>query len=150
MGIEETLIHMHNRQVPNSAKTMKRLDEFLVTGFPHPPYSPGVSHFDFCFFGWSKDIMGGQKLCGSEHVHAFMLDLYQNLDPNTLVSVCHELIERLERVITLNGEYYLEEVAEIRLYSVGRAGCGRLHTFRRPYISRRLPRKGHTLIVRRT
>jgi hypothetical protein len=48
--------------------------------------------------------MRNHKFHGLDHVRTFMLDLWQNLDTNMLISVYHEWIERLEYVIAMNGD----------------------------------------------
>jgi histone-lysine N-methyltransferase SETMAR len=105
-GIEEVMIHMDNCRVHNSAKTAKGLAEFHVTRLHHPPYSPDVSPCDFWFFGWNKNLMQGQKFHGPDDVRVFLLDLWLNLDPSTLISVCYDWTEGLEHVIVINGECY--------------------------------------------
>jgi histone-lysine N-methyltransferase SETMAR len=105
-GIERMMIHLDNCKVHNSARTTKQFQDFQVTRLPHPPYSPDISPCDFWFFGWSKGEMRGHKFQGAEEVKIFLLDLWQNLDENTIISVYHEWIERLQQVIHTNGEYY--------------------------------------------
>jgi hypothetical protein len=59
-GIERMLIHPGDRKVHNSARTMKRFDEFQDTLLPDPPSSLDSSSSDFSSFGWGKDAMRGQ------------------------------------------------------------------------------------------
>jgi histone-lysine N-methyltransferase SETMAR len=84
-GIEGMMIDMDNHKVHNSARTGQRLDEFQVARLSHPPYSPDISPCDFWFFGWSKGSMKGQQFQGPDDVQAFLVDLWRNLDPNTLI-----------------------------------------------------------------
>jgi hypothetical protein len=89
-GIEEAVISMDSFNVDNSAKTRKRLEEGQVTQLPYPSYSPYISPCEFWSFGWSKDVMQSQGFRCPDHVRAFSLDLWRNLDQNTLISVCHD------------------------------------------------------------
>jgi hypothetical protein len=43
-----------------------------------------------------KDTRQGQQFQGADQVRPFLLDLCHNLDPSTLTSVYHDLIEELE------------------------------------------------------
>jgi hypothetical protein len=43
IGFEELFYYATNCQFHDSAKTMKELEDFLVTFLPHPTYSPGIS-----------------------------------------------------------------------------------------------------------
>jgi hypothetical protein len=67
-GIQEGMIDVDNSKVHNSAKTSKRLAEFLVRRLPHRRYFPDISACNFWFFGWSKDVMQGQKFRGPDQV----------------------------------------------------------------------------------
>jgi hypothetical protein len=77
-----------------------------ITRLPHPAYSPDISPCDFWFFGWTKNEMQGKQFQGPDEVRIFLSDLWRDLDQNTLISVYHEWIARLEQVILMNGEYY--------------------------------------------
>jgi histone-lysine N-methyltransferase SETMAR len=123
-GIEEMMIETDNCKSHNSTKTRKRLEEFQVARLPHPPYSPDISLRNFCFIRWSKDVIQGQRFLSPDHVRAFLLDLWQNVDPSTLISVYHDWIEGLEHAAAMNGEYESKSATEIRLYSADRAGAG--------------------------
>jgi hypothetical protein len=105
-GIELMKIHMDNCKVHNSAKTTERLDEFQITRLPHPAYSRDISPCDFWFFGWTKNELQGKQFQGPDEVRIFLSDLWRDLEQNTLISVYHEWIARLEQVILMNGEYY--------------------------------------------
>jgi histone-lysine N-methyltransferase SETMAR len=106
--IDEIQIHLDNCKVHNSLMTTQKLQELRVTRLPHPPYSPDISPCDFWFFGWSKEQMRGHSFTGPDQVRKFLLDLWQNLDKNTIISVYNQWIERLQQVIGMNGEYYSE------------------------------------------
>jgi hypothetical protein len=82
-GIER--IQMDNCEVHNSARTTQRLEEFQITPWRHPPYSPDVSPCNSWFFGWSKDSMKSQQFQGTEDVQAFLIDLSRDLDPSRLI-----------------------------------------------------------------
>jgi hypothetical protein len=59
-GIAEMMIHMRPWKIHNSATTAERFEAFHVTWSPHPPYSPEISLFHFCFFFGNKTAMHGQ------------------------------------------------------------------------------------------
>jgi hypothetical protein len=50
------------------------------------------------------------------------LDSWHNLDPSTLISVCHGRSERLGQVIAMNADCYFEYATEVKLYSTDRVG----------------------------
>jgi hypothetical protein len=103
-GTEEVMIRMDNCTVHNSAKTTKRSEELQVTRLPQRPYHPDISLCDFCFLGWSRDVMHGQNVRGQDNARACSLDLWHNLDPSMLVSVYHDWVERLEHAIAMNWD----------------------------------------------
>jgi hypothetical protein len=105
-GIEGMMIHLDNCEVHNSGRTVLQFQDFQVTRLPHPPYSSGISPCDFCFFRWSKGQMRGHEFHGADEVRSFLLNLWENLDQSSIISVCREWIERFQQVIRTNGEYY--------------------------------------------
>jgi hypothetical protein len=80
------------------------LEEFQATRLPRPPYSPSISPCDIWFFGWSRDLMQGQKLHGPDLVRVLLLDSWQNLDPSMFISIYRDAIKRLESAIATNGD----------------------------------------------
>jgi hypothetical protein len=105
-GIEGLMIPLDNCKVYNSAKSIQRLEEFQVIRLPLAPYSPDMSPCDFWFFGWSRDTMKGHQFRSADHVRAFLVDLWSNLDQSTLISVYEGWMARLEEVIATNVECY--------------------------------------------
>jgi histone-lysine N-methyltransferase SETMAR len=104
-GIEGMIINLDNCRVHNSGRTTLQFQDFQVTKWPHPPFSPDISPCDFCFFGWSKEQMRGHEFHGSDEVRSFPLDLCENLDQNSIISVYREWIERLQQVLGTNAQY---------------------------------------------
>jgi histone-lysine N-methyltransferase SETMAR len=105
-GIEGMMIHLDNCKVHNSGRTTLQFQDFQVTRLPHPPDSPDISPCDFWFFGWSTEHMRGSEFHAADEVRSFLLNLWENLDQNSIISVHREWIERLQQVIRTNGEYY--------------------------------------------
>jgi hypothetical protein len=48
----------------------------------------------------------GHEFQGADEVRSFLLNLWENLDQNSMISVYREWIEKLQQVIRTNGEYY--------------------------------------------
>jgi hypothetical protein len=105
-GIDGMTIRLDNCNVHSSARTTLQFQDFQVTRLPYPPYFPDISPCDFWFFGWSKEQMWGHELHGADEVRSFLLNLWQHLDQNSIISVYREWIERFQQVIRTNGEYY--------------------------------------------
>jgi histone-lysine N-methyltransferase SETMAR len=105
-GIEGMMIHLDDCKVHNSGRTTRQFQDFQVTRLPHPPYSPDISPCEFLFFGWSKEQIRGHEFHGADEVTSFLLNLWGNLDQNSIISVYRESIEKLQQVIRTNGEYY--------------------------------------------
>jgi hypothetical protein len=104
--IEGMMISMDNCELRNSAKTIERLEEFQLTKLPHLLDSLDISPWDFWFVRWNKNEMSGQQFHSADDPRAFLLNLWRNLDPSTLISVYHEWITRFEQVVAMNGDYY--------------------------------------------
>jgi histone-lysine N-methyltransferase SETMAR len=105
-GIKRIIIHLDNCKGYNSARTTLQFHDFQVTRLPHPPESPDISPYNFWFFGWSKDQMRGHEFRGADQVKTFLLDLWQNVDQISIISVNREWIQRLQQVIRTNREHY--------------------------------------------
>jgi histone-lysine N-methyltransferase SETMAR len=122
---------------------------FKIFGSPdchivHTPYSPDISPCDFWFFGWSKEQrakskeqMRGHEFHGTDEVRSFLLNLWENLDQNSIISVYREWIERFQQVIRTNGEYYFKQATRKIFYEPNRAsvGGGEVNTSEPPYRS---------------
>jgi histone-lysine N-methyltransferase SETMAR len=100
------MIDMETCEDDNSAKTTKRLEEFQVTQLPHPPYSPDISPCDFCLFDRSENETRGPPFQASDDVRTVLSDLWGKLGSNTLISVYHESIAKLEQMMAMNAESY--------------------------------------------
>jgi hypothetical protein len=94
--IEGTMIHVRARTVHNSATTGERVEAFHVTWAPHPPYSPKISPFHFCFLVWNKTAVQGQQCQWTDDVRTSILDFWHKLETATLISVHDGRITRLE------------------------------------------------------
>jgi histone-lysine N-methyltransferase SETMAR len=116
-GIEGMMIHLDNSKVQYPARTTVQFQDFQVTRLSHPPDSPDISPCDFWFFGWSKEQMRGHEFHGADVVRSFRLDLWPNLDQNSIISVCREWIQRLQQVIRTNGEYHSKYTTTIFFYN---------------------------------
>jgi hypothetical protein len=105
-GIGGMMIHSDNCQLHNSGRTTLEFQDFQVTRLPQPLYFPAISPCDFWFFGWSKEQMRGHEFHGADEVRSFLLNLWESLDQNSIISVSCEWIERLQQVIRTSDEYY--------------------------------------------
>jgi hypothetical protein len=110
-GIKAIMIHLDNCKVGNSARTVLQFDDFQITRLPHPPDSHDISPYDFWFFAWSKDQMRGHEFQGADQIRSFLLYSWRNSDQNSVISVNHELFQRLQQAIRTNGEHYSTETS---------------------------------------
>jgi hypothetical protein len=69
-------------------------------------------------------MMKGHEFQSADDIRAFLVDFWSSLDQSRLISGYERWIERLEEVITINGEYYSMQDIYIALYSAERPGGG--------------------------
>jgi hypothetical protein len=95
-GIEGMMIHLDNCRVHNSGRTTLQFQDSQVTRLPHPTCSPDISPCDVWFFGWSKGQMRGHEFHGADEVRSFLLNLWKNLDQNSIISVFWDVRDQID------------------------------------------------------
>jgi G3E family GTPase len=74
----------------------------------HPSDSPGMSPCNFWFVGWAKIALQNRRFADADAVVEGKTDLFDTVTFEELQSVFQNWIERLEWVVTHNGEYLMK------------------------------------------
>jgi len=106
MGLRGMWLHWDNARPHFSATTRDALDDLKLRILPHPPYSPDIAPSDFFLFGYLKEMLKGRKFAGRVELEDAITVLMDNIPKEVLENVKDAWIERLRRVIELEGEYY--------------------------------------------
>lgn len=105
-GLKGIILHWDNARPHTSAMTRGELHDLGIRLLPHPPYSPDIAPSDFFLFGYLKHCLAGRTFRSSAELLEEVKNLMTGIPRSTLLSVISEWKIRLERVITIGGEYY--------------------------------------------
>ena len=98
-------LHMDNAKPHNSIIAQQKMKELHIERLPHPPYSPDISPNDFFLYGYIKNKLRGNRFASRKELIDAVIEIIENIDESTWISVFDEWIERIEKVIECNGEY---------------------------------------------
>ena len=70
MKKKKVLFHQDNAPCQKLIATMAKLHELHFKLLPHPPYSPGLVHSDYCLFADLKRMLQGKRFGSNEEVIA--------------------------------------------------------------------------------
>lgn len=107
--IKQFILHMDNSRIHNGSKTSEFLSDHRLKRVDHPAYSPDLSPCDFWLFGRIKQLLEEKKLESPEELISEIQSLFNEVTFEELQSVFQEWIERLNWVISNNGEYYIKQ-----------------------------------------
>lgn len=105
---QKYIIHMDNSPIHKSAACQSFLSEKGFSVPPHPPYSPDLAPSDFFLFGALKIHPGGLKFDSPDDILSWIEEKFNGFSIDTLKAVFANWEERLNWVISHNGDYYPE------------------------------------------
>jgi transposase len=104
-GPRRLVIHADNAR-PHVAKIVKGfLDAHGLRAAPHPPYSPDLAPSDFFLFGHVKRALQGSVFETVDELLKGVTEILSAIQPETLVGVFQEWMERIQTCIDCDGEY---------------------------------------------
>ena len=74
--------------------------------FEHPPYSPDLVPYDFCFFPTIKSVLKGTHFVSVEHVKAKMAEILNSLTEHDLRSCFEHWQHRMQQCVNSEGNYF--------------------------------------------
>jgi histone-lysine N-methyltransferase SETMAR len=98
-------IYMDNATPHRSKQTTDFLSSLPLISAPHPPYSPDLAPSDFYLFGKVKHLLMGQKSESADEILQGIARILHSIPRGELDSVFKEWERRLERCITVDGDY---------------------------------------------
>ena len=106
-GAKGTFLHMDNATCHKSKSTQNKIALSGIKTIPHPPYSPDLSPCDFWLFGRLKEFLKGNRFQTEKELFDKVQDFLNLIKKDEISKVYEEWIERLHKVIELQGEYIL-------------------------------------------
>ena len=99
------LIH-DNAPAHKSVIVQNFLKEESVIQLPHPPYSPDLSPCDFFLFPLLKKSLSGRRYESQSALGSAIYQCLQGIPKNDYFSAFTEWISRLEKCVSVKGEYF--------------------------------------------
>jgi len=99
------LVHFDNAKPHTAKATTERMKQLRMKRTPQPPYSPDIAPSDFFLFGWLKEQLTHHQIADEDGLFEAVDEILGTLSVETIRSVFHEWIRRLERVIEAEGDY---------------------------------------------
>ena len=106
-GAKGTFLHMDNATCHKSKSTQNKIALSGIKTIPHPPYSPDLSPCDFWLFGRLKEFLKGNRFQTEKELFDKVQEFLNLIKKDEISKVYEEWIERLHKVIELQGEYIL-------------------------------------------
>jgi hypothetical protein len=100
-----TLLHMDNAKSRRPKRNLARMEELHLKRTAHPPFSPDVAPSDFFLFGWLKGELSSRSVGDINELFELVDEILSTLATDTITRVFANWIERLEQVISTNGDY---------------------------------------------
>jgi histone-lysine N-methyltransferase SETMAR len=100
-----TSIHMDNARVHTAHVTQQKLEVSGLKRAPQPPYSPDIAPSDFFLFAWLKTELERREYEGEDELYEVVDEILAGLSIEMIEAVFGKWMDRLERVITGNGDY---------------------------------------------
>ena len=98
---------LHDNARPHKAKLVKsELDRMRVVELDHPPYSPDLAPCDFWLFAKLKKDLAGRHFDSRIDLGNAIWRSLKDIPPEDYKNVFFRWLDRLQRVITVNGEYF--------------------------------------------
>jgi hypothetical protein len=100
-----TLPHMDNAKPHMSKRNLARMEELHLKRTAHPTFSPDMASLDFFLFGWLKGELSSRSVRDISELFELVDEILSTLTMDTIPRVFANWIERLEQVISTNGDY---------------------------------------------
>jgi hypothetical protein len=81
------------------------MEEHGLRTAPHPPYFPDRVPSDFFLFGQGKRALQGSEFQTMEGLLTVVVEIWNGIPPETLSTIFHEWIRRLQTSIDTDAEY---------------------------------------------
>jgi hypothetical protein len=98
------IVHFDNATLHRAARTEQCFVDSKFRHAPRPPYSPDISPCDFFLFEDLKTKLRGEEFEGMDALQARVEELLGQVTPDLMRRVYEHWIERLEQVISTNGD----------------------------------------------
>ena len=99
------ILHFDNARPHISKKVKEYLDQNDIKRAPQPPYSPDIAPSDFFLFGYLKDNLKGFIFNSVGELLAEIKSIFFQIPNEILTKVFIEWEQRLEHVMSSNGNY---------------------------------------------
>jgi histone-lysine N-methyltransferase SETMAR len=104
-GRRRVIIHVDNAR-PHVVKMVKQfMDVHELRAVLHPPDSPDLAPSDFFLFGHVQGALHGSVLETVEELLEDITSILNAIQPETLLAVFHEWMDKLQTCINYGGEY---------------------------------------------
>lgn len=98
-------LHHDNARPHCSQKTLEKISRLNFEVVTHPPYSPDLAPCDFYLFPKLKENIRGVRYGSDEEVIDVVTTWLRNQDQQFFFNGFKKWIERLEKCVSLNGDY---------------------------------------------
>lgn len=99
------VLHYDNSPCHKSKKVNDFLFKSNFRTMKHPAYSPDIAPSDFGLFGTVKEKLEGVEHATEKDLQDHIIEILNSFSKSYWQSLFMEWIERLEKVITINGNY---------------------------------------------
>jgi transposase len=109
IGVEsqrKLIVHADNARPHTAKKVEEVLESTGLRNASHPPYSPDLAPSDFFLFGYLKEKMKGESFTSNDELLERVIQILNDIPPETLTKVFDEWIDRLQACINANGDYF--------------------------------------------
>jgi histone-lysine N-methyltransferase SETMAR len=100
-----TLLHMDKAKPHTSKRNLARMEELHLKRTPHPLFSPDIAPSDFFLFAWLKGELSSRSVGDISELFKLVDEILSTLTTDTIAWIFANWIERLEQVISTNGDY---------------------------------------------
>jgi hypothetical protein len=100
-----TLLHMDNAKLHRSKPNLARMEELYLKCTAHPSFSPDIAPSDFFLFAWRKGELFSRWVGDISELFELVDEILSTLTTDTIARAFANWIERLEQVISTNGDY---------------------------------------------
>jgi hypothetical protein len=101
-------LHLDNCRVHCLKGSKNAFVETFILRVPHPPSSSELAPSDFWLFRYMKAAVAGQQLPGPEDLLTGIQEFLSEIQRSELEFIFHHWIERGQRVLDNDGDYFHE------------------------------------------
>lgn len=99
-------LHYDNARPHTARKVARYLETHRMKKVPHPPFSPDIAPSDFYLFGYVKNRLQGLHFDSMESLLENVVEILSEITKDTLKKVFKDWMDRLQKIINNNGEYF--------------------------------------------